>query len=83
MNKEMKTLTFGDVTYEVVDEKAREGVNKHEAELLKAFVEVTTDSITKALGYTPANQEKVSQLSDEIVGQNGRIAEAVETEFHW
>lgn len=43
MNKEMKTLTFGDVTYEVVDEKAREGVNKHEAELLKAFVKVTTD----------------------------------------
>lgn len=43
MNKEMKTLTFGDVTYEVVDEKAREGVNKHEAELLKAFVKVTTE----------------------------------------
>ena len=28
MNKEMKTLTFGDVTYEVVDEKARQDLQQ-------------------------------------------------------
>ena len=38
---------------------------------------VTTENITKALGYTPANQEKVSQLSDAIVNEE-RIAEMID-----
>ena len=108
-NKEMKTLRFGDVTYEIVDDKARQelsekgkpngiasldktgkvpkeqlpelgekyGVGGEQLGLVKnggnvvinkdGTMTVTAENIKKALDYTPANQEDVNNLAEEIV----------------
>ena len=68
---EMKTLTIGDQTFEVVDEKARSEI--------KELKEKGTGATAEQLAQIEQNKNDISQLSEQIVNGTGTGGTGIST----
>ena len=78
-NKEMKTLTFGDVTYEIVDEYARQAIKNNSTIRIKWNGEITDKETITIQNTTFYKVSDLIYSADELNGCYVEISEFEET----
>lgn len=82
-NKEMKTLTFGDVTYEIVDEYARQAITNNSPIYIKWNGDITDKETITIQNTTFYKVSNLTYTVDELDGSNVEINGFGEDAITW